>query len=251
MSTHLSPGTAALLFLTPARTPMQNETESGPRPDRMVPTPGGAIATWREGEGPVVLMVHGWSAQHADLAAFVTPLVGAGYQVVSIDLPAHGQSEGELASVPDMARALQAVAAAIGPIHGVIAHSVGCAATALALKKGMQALRVVLVAPPARYAHFVRAFSQRAGIEPESLLSALRLRDIDVDSVDLPLMAPNLHARALVIHSKDDQVVPFANGQKIAAAWPGARPLECEALGHKRILSDPAVVAAAVSFFTN
>jgi len=217
----------------------------------MVPTQGGAIAIWRKGEGPVVLMVHGWSAQHADMAAFVTPLVGAGYKVVSIDLPAHGQSEGKLASVPDMAQAIQAVAAAIGSIHGVIAHSVGCAAIALALKKGMQTSRVVLVTPPARYAHFVHGFSQRAGIEPDILLSALRLRDIDVDSVDLPLMTPSLHAPALVVHSKDHQVVPFANGQRIAAAWPDARLFECEGLGHKKILSDPSVVASAVAFFTN
>ncbi len=251
MTTLLSPTAAAILFLTPARTTTQHGSESAVRPDSMLPTPSGRVATWYEGNGPAMLMVHGWSGQHADMNAFIAPLSAAGYKVVSMDLPAHGESEGKTASIPDMAKAICAVAAAVGPIHGVIAHSVGCAATALALKQGMQAFRTVLVAPPARYAHFARAFSKQAGVDPDSLLAELRRRDIDVDSIDLPLMAPSLRSRALVIHSEDDQIVPFANGKAIAAAWPEAQFLACEGIGHRKILSDSKVVAAAVSFLTN
>jgi pimeloyl-ACP methyl ester carboxylesterase len=248
MSTQLSPDVAALQFLTPARPSMQDPSNSGPKPDRMWSTPGGAIATWYEGDGRTVLLVHGWSGKHTDMDAFIAPLVAAGCKVVSMDLLAHGESEGEIASIPDLAESILAVANAIGPVHGVIAHSIGCAATALALKKGMQALRAVLVAPPARYAHFARAFSMHVGVDPDAMLDALRRMDIDVDSIDLPLMAPKLRASALVIHSTDDQVVPFANGKAIAAAWPGARLLEYDGLGHKKILFDPTVIAAAVSF---
>lgn len=248
MSTLLTADAAALLFLTPDRAALPDESDSGPPLHSMLSTPGGRIATWRQGEGPAVLTVHGWSGNHADMVAFVAPLVAAGCMIVSIDLPAHGQSEGEIASIPDMAEAIRAVATAIGPLRGVIAHSVGCAAMVLALKQGMQVLRAVLVAPPARYAHFARAFSKHVGVDPDDLLAALRRRDVDVQSVDLPLMAASLSARALILHSRDDQVVPFANGRALAAAWPGSRFVECEELGHKRILSDSMAVNAVVSF---
>jgi hypothetical protein len=36
----------------------------------------------------------------------------------------------------------------------------------------------------------------------------------------------------------------------IAAAWPGARFMKTQGLGHGRILRDPAVVEAAVAFIS-
>jgi len=50
-----------------------------------------------------------------------------------------------------MARAVSAVGAASGPVHGIIAHSVGCAATTVALTRGLEAGRAVLIASPVRY----------------------------------------------------------------------------------------------------
>ncbi|HEY0844961.1 MAG TPA: alpha/beta fold hydrolase [Noviherbaspirillum sp.] len=251
MNTTHSIDVAASAFLTPARAPMVGkEPVPAGAPDRRFASPFGAIAGWVRGSGPSVLLVHGWSGTHVDLAGFVDPLVAAGRRVISIDLPAHGQSEGKMASIPDLARAILWVAEEIGPLDGVVAHSVGCAATGVALKQGLGAPRVVLIAPPARYAHFARAFARQAGVDPEALLAALRSRDIDIDSIDFPAMAPHLKSRALIIHSKDDQVVPFANGLSIAAAWQGAVLLERDGLGHGRILADTEAIAASVSFIT-
>jgi hypothetical protein len=42
--------------------------------------------------------------------------------------------------------------------------------------------------------------------------------------------------------------VPFAHGAAIAAAWPGARLVATEGLGHKRIVSEPSIVRDAVDF---
>jgi pimeloyl-ACP methyl ester carboxylesterase len=251
MSTFLSPEAAALAFLTPMRQAKRDQTDLIVAPDRMIPTPVGDVAIWQRGDGTCVLLIHGWSGAHDDLNAFVAPLLAAGRQVISMDLPAHGHSAGEIASLPDLAVGILHVARAIGPVAGVIAHSVGCAATGLALQGGMEVARVALIAPPSRYADFARSFAHQAGVDPEALLSALRNRDIDMDSIDYAAMAPSLRASAMVIHSKDDQVVPFANGKKIAAAWPNAQFIACEGLGHRRILTDPDVISAAVMFVTN
>lgn len=249
MLTSISPERAALMFVTPDHS--RRAAEADLPPARFLSTPAGQVATWCEGQGPVVLLVHGWSGRHADMAAFVAPLVAEGFQAVSIDLPAHGQSDGETASMGDMAAAICAIADAMGPVRGIIAHSVGCAAAATAFGLGMRAGRTVFVSPPARYAYFARAFSMQVGVDPAALSAALRSRRVDVDSIDLPKMVPAIDTRALIIHSTDDQVVPFANGQAIAAAWPGARLLACEGLGHKRILSDARVLGHAVALMTD
>jgi alpha-beta hydrolase superfamily lysophospholipase len=43
---------------------------------------------------------------HDDLDVFVEPLFDSGRQVISMDLPAHGQSGGNLASLPDLANSI-------------------------------------------------------------------------------------------------------------------------------------------------
>lgn len=251
MSTPLSPDVAASIFLTPMRQPRKEPSAPLKAPDRIIATPVGNVAVWQRGDGPAVLLVHGWSGTHNDLDSFVAPLLAAGRRLISIDLPAHGQSDGKLASLPDMAKGVVHLANAIGPISGVIAHSIGCAATGLALHGGMKAARVALLAPPSRYTDFARAFARQAGIDPEALLTAIRKRGIDIDSVDYPAIAPALTSDALIMHSKDDQVVSFNNGMEIAAAWPGARFVACDGLGHRRILSDPDVISEAVRFLTD
>ena len=51
-------------------------------------------AVWDWGEGPTVLLVHGWNGAAAQLAGYVQPLVDAGYHVVAFDQPGHGHSSG-------------------------------------------------------------------------------------------------------------------------------------------------------------
>jgi pimeloyl-ACP methyl ester carboxylesterase len=55
---------------------------------------------------------------------------------------------------------------------------------------------------------------------------------------------------ALVIHDRNDQEIPVAEGQAIAAAWPGANTLFTERYGHRRILIARDVIKAVVNFLT-
>src|SRR5687768_6915442 len=72
---------------------------------------GGRVAAWSWGEGPAVLLVHGWESRAAQLGAFVAPLVENGFSAVAFDAPAHGQSPGQRASLRTFAEATRAVAA--------------------------------------------------------------------------------------------------------------------------------------------
>jgi pimeloyl-ACP methyl ester carboxylesterase len=85
---------------------------------------GGALAVYSWGEGPTVLLVHGWSGRASQLARYAAPLVARGYRAVAVDGPGHGRSDGWFTNLPQMADALMAVQAQEGPFAGVLAHSV-------------------------------------------------------------------------------------------------------------------------------
>jgi pimeloyl-ACP methyl ester carboxylesterase len=67
---------------------------------------------------------------------------------VAFDLPAHGFSEGDRALTFEVADALHAVGAALGPVAAVVAHSFTAGACALALIEGFPVDRIALIAPP-------------------------------------------------------------------------------------------------------
>lgn len=56
------------------------------------------IHAWKWGQGPAVLMVHGWNGRGAQWCRFVPALVEAGYTAIAIDGPAHGDSTGRFTS---------------------------------------------------------------------------------------------------------------------------------------------------------
>jgi len=95
-----------------------------------------------------VALLHGWGGHAGQIASFVDPLVAAGFRVIAADAPAHGASPGELSSLPDLARLVACLALDERPLHGVIAHSLGAAATTLAMADGVDVDRAVLIAPP-------------------------------------------------------------------------------------------------------
>ncbi len=205
----------------------------------------------RIGEGPVVLLVHGWGGWGAQLSAFAGPLVEAGCAVVWYDGPAHGASSGRGTTIPHLADALGTIARAVDA-RAAIAHSVGGAAVALALGRGLALDAAVLVAPPRAPEAFFDRFCAATGLAARTreLLrerlerrAGMRLADLRVARIAAGLGTP-----ALVVHDRGDGEVPWSDGDEVARAWPGARLRTTNGLGHRRVLRDPAVVAEATAF---
>ena len=79
------PEDVARAFLTP-RAPAQRVPLAMPNSKSFrIPTSEGEIAIQRAGEGPIVLLLHGWEGQSSDLAGFVEPLLRSRHTVVAMD----------------------------------------------------------------------------------------------------------------------------------------------------------------------
>lgn len=250
----LAAGLADRLFFTPPRTRRSPRVDSflatGCRRDvRMRDT---VVATWRWGVGPTVLLTHGWGGVGGQLRSFVQPLVDRGFSVVAFDAPGHGRSGGRRSSLVHFARALRAVADSVGHVHAVIAHSLGGAATALALRDGLPARRAVFVGAPADPDAWTREFARRLRVPPP-VMARMRSRvesrlGVRWSDLNVLTMAGSLDTPLLVVHDRDDAEVPWPDGAALCEAWPGARLVTTTGLGHRRVLREPSVVSEAVAF---
>jgi pimeloyl-ACP methyl ester carboxylesterase len=252
----VAPGVAArwaeTLFCTPPRRPGGDERFLAAGARFTVESQGQRLRGWEWGSGPVVVLVHGWGSRASRFGALGAALLEAGFRVVAYDAPAHGESTGRFASLPEFARALSDVAARVGPIHGLVGHSLGGAAVAMAMRHGVEARRAVLLASPADVRIFSDLFARTLAIAPtvqETMHRNLerRLR-IVWDDLHIPTLVRELPALALIIHDRDDTDVPVAHGEEIVGAWAGSRLETTTGLGHRAILRDPAVIARTVAF---
>ena len=238
----------------PSTNPLTALNPSVAGPSAALAAPKGEVAIHCAGVGLAVLLLHGWEGQASDMAEFAQRLLAASFAVLAMDLPAHGDSPGTQSSIPHAARALCAAGEKLGPLHAVIAHSMGSPILAEALRAGMSAARVVLISAPASYEHYARGFAAAAGLDAEGTEAMLTRLDetigVDVRDLKLPHRAQHLRQPALFIHSGDDDIVSIADSLASADAWPGAWHIRVEGLSHQRILADPTVVAAATRFVT-
>ncbi|MFZ5444763.1 MAG: alpha/beta hydrolase [Myxococcota bacterium] len=215
-----------------------------------------ALAAWEWSGGPdarkTALLVHGWSGNAAQMSSFVEPLRAAGFHVVAVDLPAHGETAGDFATILSMAEALASLGRRLRP-EVVVAHSLGATATTYALTRGLRPERVVLLAPPVALPPYLQQFTDAVGLSAEMrerLLGRVeQLLRRPIDELDLRTHAPRLaHVEALVVHDAGDRVVPVATSRELVAGWPGARLVETTGLSHDAIRRDARVVEEALAF---
>jgi pimeloyl-ACP methyl ester carboxylesterase len=243
------------LFYRPRRHEQAPEVPAAEPHAWRVQTRAGRLAVWDYGRGPTVLLVHGWSGAAFQWSAFIGPLLGEGYNAIALDLPAHGRSDGERTNLQEFIHAVIDTAARVQPIRAVVGHSLGATAATLALAVGLRAERAVLIAPAARdVPGFVHAFARQLGLpaaRERGLVARMRARFGDLDRFDARKAAATLRTPALVFHDVDDQAVPFAEGQALVGAWPGAQMRPLRGCGHNRSLKDPDVVRETLAFIAD
>lgn len=211
------------------------------------------LTAWRWGRpGPAVLLVHGWEDHAGSMLPFVDPLLARGYRVLAVDLPGHGLSARRATDLLDCSHALEAVTAALGPFESIIAHSFGATAACamLARARHLQPARLALLSPMRDLAQHLEVFASIALLSPErrARLQGVVVRRLGGEAATLDaLQAVRAFAMpGLVVHDRDDPVIPHAVGASIARAWPTAALVSTEELGHRRILRCPSVLEAVL-----
>lgn len=221
----------------------------------MVNIQGTPIRLWHWGEmGPTILFIHGWSGRGTQIASFVKPLLEQGFQVLSFDAPAHGESGGKQTDIFKVVETLREIVKLKGPIHGVITHSMGAIILAQLMNDPINAEKVVLICPPVDLDAMLRNFQRRFNLS-EKIIEKLRAMIKEKMGEDIEerlslLNKTNLFTcPVLVIHDEDDQEVDWHRSEALAKQISQAEFHKTQKLGHIKILYDQSVIKKVSNFF--
>ncbi|MDH3711800.1 MAG: alpha/beta hydrolase [Cyclobacteriaceae bacterium] len=209
-----------------------------------------------ENDGPTVLLVHGWETGGMHMSSFVEPLCALGFQVVAIDGPAHGNSQGEQTNLPHFAAAIFSVIQNLGSVNHIIAHSFGGAASVYLASQYSQQVpldKMVLINVPNRLERIIGDFARflrlPAKVELAMQEGIMKKFEVDPKEIQISKMGKYMEVNEiLVVHDRFDDIVPLYNGLEIVHGLEQACLLECENLGHNRILKNPQVITRIGQF---
>ena len=210
-----------------------------------------------------VVLLHGWMMDSGSMLPWALQLAQAGYRTIGLDLRNHGESgqapsgygtrEGE--DVVAALHALRARGEVIGPVH-VLGVSYGAATAIFAARDlGLQVGGVVamesfdnagaairamvphmLARAPERWSDYIALPFARWRYGGQNLDAAIAEADrtlgLDLDKVDVGAALAAAPGCVLLIHGRNDQHVPVAQGRELAAAAPRARYLELAGEDH-------------------
>jgi pimeloyl-ACP methyl ester carboxylesterase len=233
--------------------PSETEARAMGRAERL--TYGDGLAAWHWGEGPVVLLAHGWGGSAAQMAPLAEHVAALGFQTVAVDLSGHGSSPGNRTRWEWLIRDSAAAAQAFGPLHAAIGHSAGGLALMAARGlHGLRAQRYVCICAPSHPFPPVRAIAQRLNPRPGVLA---RYQDYlaaqfqtDWQTLAGATAFAGAGAETLLVYDEKDRFVPHSEGDKLKALYPETRLIKTKDHGHTRILGAPAL-ADVVGQFVN
>lgn len=211
------------------------------------------IRGWRWGEGPEVLMIHGWNGSGAQFKRFVEPLVSAGFTAVAIDGPAHGKSTGKMTSYFEFTDALRKILKDESNfnIMGIIAHSFGAAAAINALVKEKKAVKTVCIAPALKLKELIYHAFDQYGIPAWYYLSLIhdfeKRYGYHLDTDNPHRLMRELSAPVLIAHDIDDRTVPHEDSEQQAKRQGDIALWSSKGLGHSGILQDQEVIQRCVA----
>ncbi|MEO1287984.1 MAG: alpha/beta fold hydrolase, partial [Chloroflexota bacterium] len=241
------------LFSTPLK---RNRTEPSLNPSKFTVNYGQRTLVGYEwhGSGQRILLVHGWESSAARFKKLLKLLIEQDYHVFAMDAPAHGFSTGLQTNPLDYADALHTFIRTIGDVDIILAHSLGGAATMnlLARYSNVKPNRVILIGsidhPQQAVDFFTDVFQLFPDVSKEMTRQMEKFTGGSMDRVSGAKIAQSRQEQALIIHDREDKIVPVEAGRAIADNWHDAIYIETNGLGHRRILNDNTVLAQILDF---
>ena len=230
-------------------------------------TDGLVLSAWwveRKGSSRAAVLVHGWVGDRSDLHVVETALVyeRAGYNVLMLDLRGHGGSGGERVTLGyrearDVRGALSWLEQRGFDPEEVVLH--GWSMGGAAVLRAAPGTGVAAVVEESAYADLPPLLRERipdvsglpAFFNPGIFLMGRLFLGIDPWAVRPEEQAKQLFREGvpfMIVHSRDDEVVPFEHAESLAAAHPEATFWEIEGYEHVGAFAHPEYRERLVSF---
>jgi len=212
------------------------------------------IQCYSWGDGPVVLLVHGWAGRATQFRKFIPALVNEKYRVVGFDGPAHGHSGGTSTNILEFEEALVRIYEKTGVPEAIIAHSFGGGAVLFAAMNGLRVRKLINIATPTVGDEIIQTYLRTINASPKT---GTAFKSYILKKTGKPFEEfTALHfitriaqdISLLLVHDENDREVSFRQAVELVNRYPRATLFKTTGLGHTRILKDEDVIKRCISF---
>ncbi len=162
-----------------------------------------------------ILICHGFDSASYKFAHYIPPLLSYGFEVMAFDAPAHGLSTGKTINVLQYSNFILEILNHFGPVSGIMAHSFGGTAAALANEQLPQGTikKLVLIAPATETTSSINDFckvldiSKALQYQLNHLVLSIAGKPISWYSVSRIVQA--VTTPTLWLHDRNDKITPY------------------------------------------
>lgn len=195
-------------------------------------------------DGELVFLVHGWNSNAGSMAKIAGQLSNNGFYCILFDLPGHGTSLLKYSNLKLCKERFKQVLKrynADQKIH-VIAHSFGSAVVAntLAEEKIQPGYLVFLSSPDSIQELFI-VLQKQLQLKETVFQRVLKMAEdlLKEPLADITMLHKTKeieYKHLLLLHDKQDKILPHSYSQQLAAALPNSRLFSFNKIGHYRML---------------
>ncbi len=199
-----------------------------------------------------ILLIHGWAGRGTQMYKIAEVFIDLGYESVSFDATAHGESEGKTSAMTEFIPSVMEIEKAYGPFEFAIGHSLGGMVLLNAVKDGLKVKRIALLGSGNSIIGICHQFVSRLELKPKIAERLKHSMDeflgYDVEKLSSYVAAKSVDIPTLVIHDTDDEDVPVSCAHDIRQNLSEGDIMITEGLGHRRILNDTTVIDKLLTF---
>lgn len=246
---------------------------------RVVEVDGHPTRVLEVGQGPPVVVLHGWGGRIESMAP-ITARLAREFKTIAIDLPGFGESPlpQDVWGTQDYASHVQRVLAHLGVARApFVGHSFGAKTSVYLAASSPEVVEKLVLAgssglrtPPCFKARVKRAASKAARTIGRAGLPGRKIRDavyrrvasddyreagairpilVRVVNEDFSRLLPLLRCPVLLVWGSKDDAVPFAHARRMERLIPDAGLVELEGAGHFAYLEEPDRFVRIVTHF--
>lgn len=217
----------------------------------------GRNAAWSWGEGPLIIMVHGWNGCAAQLGPLAVHIAGLGFRCVAIDITGHGSSSGNRTGWGYFIEDIAALTQALGQeVYAYVNHSAG-GLTMMAARRlrGLRAKRYVCICSPSHPYPPINVVRKKLGPKPSVIAhyqeDIARQFNTDWDTLKGGFAYADAGDNLLLVYDEGDRFVNHHDGDQIQSWCPGAKLVKTRSYGHTKILAAQELLHTVGEFLLN
>lgn len=196
------------------------------------------IATYHwKGANKTILLVHGWESNTSRWKELIHELQELDYNIVGIDAPAHGNSDGVQFNAVLYSECIHIVSEQFKP-EIIIGHSVGGMASGFFQhkKQALHLEKLILLGAPSEFSGVFKRYVEMMGYNKriEEGLNAIILKRFKQEPsyFSLAEFSKNIDTKTLVIHDTDDKIIPYHEAELIHSNHRNAELITTTGFGH-------------------